>query len=140
METSWLYCSLCCLFQLVNATTFIQLGTVKRGLVVANVVLSSLHLTVTVAVLATLAILNVDLVNVTSMGPGGFTVNLLVGSAPANLIMVGSSVTSAMMVITTSLSACVSHALQVASYCIYLSISEGYFYFYFQTTTVISKW
>lgn len=130
---------MCCLFQLVSATTFIQLGTVKRGQVAVNVVLSSLHLTVTVAVLATLAILNVDLVNVTSMGPGGSTVNLLVGSAPANLIMLGSSVTSAMMVTTTFLSACVSHSLKFACSSIFPTIKQGYIYFYFQGITAVFK-
>lgn len=49
---------------LASATTSIQRGTVKRARAAVNVVSSSLHLTVTVVVLATLAILNVDLVNV----------------------------------------------------------------------------
>lgn len=99
------------MFQLVSATTFTQRGTVRTAQAAANAVLNSLLLTVTVAVLATLATLNVDLVNVTSMGQGAFTVNLVVASAPANPIMLGGSATSVMMGTTTSLSACVSHVV-----------------------------
>ena len=83
----------------------------RKARAAANAVLNSLHLTATVAVLATLVILNVDLVNVTSMGPGVFTVNLVVGSAPANPIMLGGSATSVMMVTTSSLNVCVSHVI-----------------------------
>jgi hypothetical protein len=111
------------MFQLASATTSTQRGTVKRARATVNVVSSSLHLTVTVAVLATLAILNVDLVNVTSMGPGGFTVNQVVGSVPANPIMLGSSATSVTMVTTTSLNACVSHTLHIGiASCIFISL------------------
>lgn len=91
---------------LVGVTTSTQRGTVRKARAAANAVLNSLHLTATVAVLATLVILNVDLVNVTSMGPGVFTVNLVVGSAPANPIMLGGSATSVMMVTTSSLNVC----------------------------------
>lgn len=118
------------MFQHANATTSTQRGTVKRARAAVNVVLSSHHLTVTVAVLATLAILNVDLVNVTSMGPGGFTVNPVVDSAHANPTMLGSSATSVMMVTTASLNACVSYAFCIAQsspHC-----GERFFYFCFQ--------
>jgi hypothetical protein len=99
----------CCLFQHVSATTSTQRGTVRRARAAANAALNSLHLTVTVAVLATLVIPNVDLANVTSMGPGVFTVNLVVGSAPANQIMLGGFAISVTMDTTNSLSASVSH-------------------------------
>lgn len=95
----------------------------KRARAAVNVVSNSLHLTVTVAVLATLAILNVDLVTVTPMGPGDFTVNQVVGSAHANPIILGSSATSVMMVTTTSLNACVSHTLHIGiASCIFTKI------------------
>jgi hypothetical protein len=84
---------------------------VRKAQAAVNATLNSLRLTVAVAVLATSVILNVDLVNVTSMGPGVFTVNLVVGSAPPNPIMLGGSVTSVMMVTTSSLNACVSHVI-----------------------------
>jgi len=98
----------CCLFQHVSATTSTRRGTVRRARAAANAALNSLHLTVTVAVSATSVILNVDLANVTSMGPGVFTVNLVVDSAPANRIMLGGSAINVTMDITISLSASVS--------------------------------
>lgn len=101
----------CCLFQRVSAITSTQRGTVKRAQVAVNAALNSLHLTVTAAVSATSVIPNVDLANVTSMGPGVFTVNLVVGSAPANRIMVGGFAISVMMDTTISLSASVSYVI-----------------------------
>ena len=98
----------CCLFQHVSVTSSTQRGTVRKAQAAVNAVLNSLHLIVTVAVLATLVTLNVDLVNVISMGPGVFIVNLVVGSAPANPIMLGGSATSVMMATTGSLNASVS--------------------------------
>jgi len=92
-------------------TTSTQRGTVRRAQAAANAALNSRHLTVTVAVSATLVIPSVDLANVTSMAPGGFTVNLAVGSAPANRIMVGGFAISVMMDTTISLSASVSHVI-----------------------------
>ena len=100
-----------CLFQHVSASTSTQRGTVKRAQAAANAALNSLHLTATVAVSATLVIPNVDLANATSMGPGVFTVNLAVGSAPANPIMLEGFAISVMMDTTISLSASVSHVI-----------------------------
>jgi hypothetical protein len=104
-------CTFYCLFQRVSATTSTQRGTVRKAQAAANAASNSLHLTVTVAVSATLVILNVDLANVTSMGPGVFTANLAVGSVPANRIMPGGFAISVMMDSTISLSASVSHVI-----------------------------
>lgn len=110
----------------------------KRARAGVNVVSSSHHLTATVAVLATLAILNVDPVNVISMGPGGFTVNRAADSAHANPIMLENSATSVMMVTTTSLNAYVSHSLCTGiAICVSPSFPHcgtGFFYFCFQRT------
>ena len=129
----------CCLFQHVSATTSTQRGTVRKAQAAANAALNSLHLTVTVAVSATSVIPNVDLANVTSMGPGVFTVNLVVGSAPANRIMPGGFAISVMMDTTIFLSACVSHVITncLVLYLHYYNMVP-FFFVYFQRTITVT--
>jgi len=130
----------CCLLQHVSATSSTQRGTVRKAQASANAVLNSLHLTVTAAVSATSAIPNVDLVNVTSMEPGVFTVNLVVGSAPANPIMLGGFAISVMMDTTISLSASVSHVITncLVLYLHYYNMVP-FFCVYFQRTITVTK-